>query len=92
MESVWSREGGELFFRQGNRFYASQVTTGSRLEVSTPKLVFVAPDFVDTKGLSYRVSSDGQRIYYVRRSRPPARNRIHIVHNSFKGLSGRERD
>ena len=92
VESVWSREGGELFFRQGNRFYASQVTTGSRLEVSTPKLVFVAPDFVDTKGLSYRVSSDGQRIYYVRRSRPPARNRIHIVHNSFKGLSGRERD
>ena len=41
---------------------------------------------IDTKGISCRVSSDGERLYHVRRSGSPVRNRIHIVQNWFKEL------
>ena len=49
-------------------------------------MVFETPDFVDTAGISFRVSSDGERLYYVRRSTPPVRDRIHIVENWFSEL------
>ena len=86
LEPVWCRQCGELFYRQGNRVLASRITRKPRLEVSPPREVFELPDFVDTKGISFRVSSDGERLYYVRRSEPPVIDRIHIVHNWFEEL------
>ena len=86
LEPVWCRECDELFYRQGNRFLASRITLKPRLVIGPPRVVFVAPDFVDTPGISFRVSSDGARLYYVRRSAPPVRDRIHIVHNWFSEL------
>ena len=41
---------------------------------------------MDRKGISTRVSSDSERLYYVRRSESPVRDRIHIVHNWFDEL------
>ena len=90
-EPVWCRECGELFYRLRNLILAIRVTPAPRLAVSPPRVVFEAPEFVDTSGVSMRVSSDGERLYYVRRSRPPVRDRIHIVHNWFDELSGRQR-
>ena len=86
VEPVWCRECGEFFYRQGNRILASRITLEPRLKISPPRVVFEAPDFVDTKGISFRVSSDGERLYYVRRSEPPVLDRIHIVHNWFGEL------
>jgi hypothetical protein len=40
---------------------------------------------VDTPGLSYRLSSDGGRLYYVR-SHPPVRDRTHVIQNWFSEL------
>ena len=92
LEPDWCRQCNELFYRQGNRFFASRISAGSQLEIGPPQLVFEAPDFLDTKGISFRVSADGQRIYYVRRSRPPARDRIHIVHDWYEEFRDREQD
>ena len=86
MEPVWCRACDELFYRWGNRVFASRVTRKPRLEIGTPRVVFELPDFVDTPGISFRVSSDGRRAYYVRRGQPPVRDRIHIVHNWFAEL------
>ena len=91
-EPVWCRECGELFYHQGNRFLASRITQKPQLEIGLPRVVFEAPDFVDTKGISSRVSSDGERLYYVRRSEPPLHDRIHIIHNWFAELRDRQQD
>ena len=81
MEPVWCRACGQLFYRLGNRVMVTRITTEGRLAASAPAQAFEAPDFVDTNGVSYRVSSDGRRLYYIRRSRPLVRDRIHIVQN-----------
>ena len=88
-EPVWCRQCGELFYREGNRYLASRITRKPRLEISPPRVVFEAPDFVDTASISFRVSSDGRRAYYVRRGQSPVRDRIHIVHNWFEELERR---
>ncbi len=81
LEPVWLRNGGRLFYRLGNRVMVSRITTEGRLSSTPPEEAFEAPEFVDTSGVSYRVSSDGERLYYIRRSRPLVRDRIHIVQN-----------
>ena len=88
-EPVWCRQCGELFYRDGNRVLASRITRKPQLEISPSRVVFEAPDFVDTKGISSRVSSDGKRLYYVRRSERPVIDRIYIVHNWFEELERR---
>jgi hypothetical protein len=89
IEPVWCRDCGELFYRHRNRILASRVELASEVVAGDPREVFVAPDFVDTDGISFRVSSDGQKLYYVRRSKPPVRDRIHIVHNWFDELEAK---
>ena len=86
LEPDWCRTCGELCYRQGNRILASRITLEPRLKISPPRVIFELPDFVDTKGISFRVSSDGERLYYVRRSEPPVLDRIHIVNNWFEEL------
>jgi Tol biopolymer transport system component len=87
VETVWCRDCGELFYRQGNRFLASRIDLEPEVRIGDPKQVFIAPDFVDARGVNYRVSSDGQRLYYVRRTTPPVRDRIEIIHHWFDELA-----
>ena len=51
------------------------------MRFASPRLVFEAEEFIDTPGKSFDVSSDGQRLYYVRRTTPPERQKINIVQN-----------
>jgi hypothetical protein len=51
------------------------------VEISPEQQVAKLEDFVDTWGVSYRVSADGREIYYIRRSQPPTSDRIWIVSN-----------
>jgi hypothetical protein len=82
-EPLWCRNCEDLFFRVGNRVLASRITREPRLTAGPPREVFEAPGFIDTRGISAKLSSDGERLYYVRRSRPPIRDRIHLIHNWF---------
>ena len=91
-EPVWCRQCGELFYRVRSRILASRVTRKPRLEITLPRVVFEAPGFVDTRGISMRLSSDGERLYYVRRSMPAAADRIHIVENWYEEFRDREED
>jgi len=86
-EPVWCRNTDELFYRQGKRFLASHVTLEPSLDIGPARVVFEVPDFVDTKGISFRVSSDGERLFYIRRSKRPTTDRINIVHNWFTELA-----
>jgi class 3 adenylate cyclase len=86
VETVWCRACGELFYRNGSKILSSRITFEPAIRLGPPRVAFVLDEFVDTWGISFDVSSDGQRLYYVRRSRPPLRTRIHVVQNWFAEL------
>ena len=66
-EPVWSRNGGELFFRSGDRLFSVQVTSEPELDVSAPAVVFEQPSERHVYGwfASYDVSPDGERFLVV---------------------------
>src|SRR5262249_24906645 len=71
IEPVWCPCGGngELFYRKGNRWFSTTVTTNPELHWDPPRQVFQT-DFIDTPGLSYDVTPDGQRLLVVKRAEP----------------------
>jgi WD40 repeat protein len=82
IEARWCRC-GELFYRNGNRWYSSKITTSPEFHWDPPRLVFET-DFVDTPGLSYDISPDGQRLLVVKPAQPDVQNKIHVMANWFQ--------
>ena len=87
LEPVWCRDGDELFYKQNDQILASHITLEPTLKIGPSKVVFEVSNCVETKGISYRVSSDGERLYFIRRSKRPATDRINIVYNWFSELA-----
>jgi Tol biopolymer transport system component len=82
IEPIWN-ENGELFYRVGRRWFATRVTTTTELrwDPDPPRVVFET-DFVDTPGVSYDVSPDGQRLLIVKPAGPPVvQNQISLIVN-----------
>ena len=71
-------ECGELFYRNGNRWFSARIRTAPELQWDAPRLRFQT-DFIDTPGRSYDVSPDGKRLLVVKRAEPDIRNRIDLV-------------
>ena len=90
-DAVWSKDGRELFYRDGDRFYAVPVTLGGTFSAGVPKLLFTGP-YLDT-GIffhSYDVSPDGQRFLVVQVSdEERAPRRFHLVQNWFEELKAK---
>jgi len=88
MEPVWC-PCNEIFFRRGNQFFSAVVSPGADLEFATPQPLVEVPDFIDTPGISYDVSSDGQLLYTVKRAEATIDNRIYLISNWFEELKQR---
>jgi len=71
---------GELFYRAGDSFWSVEIQTEPELSWQAPKLAFET-DFIDTPGISYDISSDGNRLYVVKQAKPDITDRIHVVAN-----------
>jgi Tol biopolymer transport system component len=71
---------GELFYRAGDTFWSVEIQTEPELAWQPPKLAFET-DFIDTPGISFDISSDGQRLYVVKQAKPDITDRIHVVAN-----------
>ena len=68
-EPVWSRDGGELFYRNGAQMWVVEVETESGFTVERPTLLFEGPYMADYFGNGvphYDVSLDGQQSLMVR--------------------------
>lgn len=78
IEPRWCRACNLLFFRKGNRWLATSVSFEPELRWDPPRVVFET-DFLDTPGLSYDVSPDGQYLYVVKPAAPDERQRLHFV-------------
>jgi len=91
-DAVWSADGRELFYRNGDRFYVVPVTSGPGFSAGSPRLLFAGPYF-DSGPLAssdYDVSRDGQRFLVVRvGEEESAPRRFHLVQNWFKELEAK---
>jgi len=71
---------GDLFYRSGNRWMVTRVTTEPALKWEPPRLAFET-DFIDTPGRSYAVSPDGQRLLVVKHAEPDRTTAIQVLSN-----------
>jgi eukaryotic-like serine/threonine-protein kinase len=79
-EPLFCRRCPELFYRNGARWYAVTVPSGSSERWGSPRLIWET-DFVDTQGRSFDVSADGTRLFVSRMPTPDITDRIHLVQN-----------
>ena len=86
VEPRWKRS-GDLYFRHGQRWYVTRVVTSPELRWDPPHEVFDA-DFIDTPGMSYDISSDGQRLLVVKRATSVSTNKVNLIVNWPEILRG----
>ena len=83
-EPVWSRSGGELFFRSGRRMLAVRVRTQGQLAADPPAVLFEG-DFVVTSSVpgapSYDVAPDGRFLMVARSGEQPLPGQLEVVLN-----------
>jgi len=88
---VWSRDGSELFYREGSAMMAVAVTYEPTFTPSAPELLFDGPYQADGTGHpSYDVASDGR--FLMMRSEPGRLNQIHVVVNLAAELASLAND
>jgi hypothetical protein len=83
-DPVWSPDGRELFYRNGDSFYAVPVSAGRPFTAGSPRVMFSGPylDSGEFAPSNYDVSPDGQRFLVVRVSdEERAPRRFHLVQN-----------
>ena len=92
MEPVWSRDGRELFYRNGDRMMAVDITTEPSFSAGTPKMLFEV-DFEEYGGVGraeFDVTPDGQRFLMIKAVEPEQPvTKINVVLNWFEELQQR---
>ena len=85
-EPVWSRDGRELFYRNGNAMMAADIRFEPELEVGEPRKLFQG-NFQPAPWLNpnYDVSPDGERFLMIRPTADAPRE-IHVIVNWFQEL------
>ena len=88
---VWSRDGKELFYRNGDRMMAVTVETEPRFSASMPKMVFqgafLSNVLPGSGSRTYDVSADGQRFLMLETDE--VRAELHVVLNWLEELEAR---
>ncbi len=91
VEPVWARSGRELFYRNGDRMMAVEITTEPSFSAVTPRLLFEGPyDPPAGTRANYDVSPDGQRFLMIKATEQEATSpQINVVLNWFEELKER---
>jgi serine/threonine-protein kinase len=84
---VWSRDGRELFYAEGNRMMRVAIERVPRFAAGPPQLLFESPDFVWERPGNYDVLPDGSGFVMVRRGAgTPATATLRVVFDWFAEL------
>jgi serine/threonine protein kinase len=83
---VWSRNGGELFYRNDDKMMAVPIVTDPEFTPGKPQLLFEGGFFRSERDRNYDVSSDGQRFVMIRSEGEPAPRQINVVQNWLEEL------
>jgi Tol biopolymer transport system component len=84
-EPTWSRDGKELFYRNGQRWMTVPISTRPAFDPGRPRLLFEG-NYLNVSGLSYDVTADGRRFILIRGVDAPPTRQIHVVLNWFEEL------
>ncbi len=85
---VWARNGRELFYRNGDKMLAVDVTTQPGFGAGTPTLLFAGPyQRPSSSNTNYDVAADGQSFLMIKASEQEAESsQINVVLNWFEEL------
>jgi eukaryotic-like serine/threonine-protein kinase len=84
---IWSRDGRELFYAEGNRMMRVGIERTPRFAASAPQVLFETPDLVWERPRNYDVLPDGSGFVVVRRgSASSATRSLRVVFNWFAEL------
>ena len=84
-EPVWSADGRELFYRNGNRMMAVAVSTEPDFTAGKPRILFEGP-YETVTGGNYDVSPDGRRFVMIQSEEESTPKQIHVVLNFSEEL------
>jgi len=85
-EPIWSANGGELFYRNRDKWMVVSVSTEPEFAAGTPQVLFQGP-YGNVSGLSYDVAPDGQRLLVLQPEYDDSQIReLHVVTNWFEEL------
>jgi Tol biopolymer transport system component len=82
-EQMWSRDGSELFYRNGNRWMVVAVNLQPEFKAGTPQLMFEGA-YVDVGGASFDVTADGQRFLLLEPAEQSPVTHLNVVLNWFE--------
>ena len=85
---VWSRDGHELFYRQGTAIMAVSVRTGQEFHADKPRLLFDGPYVGQGGDISFDVAPDG-RFLMVTGDEASLGRQLNVVTNWFTELQQR---
>ncbi len=87
-EPLWSKDGTELFYRQGDQVMVVDVGLGDNFSASKPRPLFAGRFEVGVIGNpDYDVTSDGQKFLMVRRDEGSAPVELHVILNWDRELT-----
>jgi dipeptidyl aminopeptidase/acylaminoacyl peptidase len=88
VEPVWSRDGRELFYLDGDAMMAVEVKTSPTFAAGAPRMLFEGRYVLSPTSIAgYDVSADGQRFLRVQPMHPDLpTNQIQVVLNWFEEL------
>ncbi len=83
---LWSPQGGELFYRHGDKVMVVRVISDPELKLSRPEVLFESNHRMGGNyGHEYDISPDGQRFLMVQES-AERKNKLVVVQNWFEEL------
>jgi serine/threonine protein kinase len=91
-EPLWSRQGLELFYRQGNKMMVVRFTPGAEPEPGKPRLLFEETFEENTlRHLNYDIMPDGSSFVMIQKVEELSSPQIHVVVNWHEELKQKTR-
>ncbi len=78
-EPRWSRGGGDIFYREGQKMMVAEVRTEPALQISKPRALFEGLYEVMDGPINYDVTPDGRRFLMVKMQRSQAPTELRVV-------------
>ena len=84
VEPRWSMDGREIFYRDGNRILAVEVSTSPTFSSGPPQELFDASAYDFSQFINWDVGPDGR--FVMVKSDPSRLRQVHVVQNFFEEL------
>ena len=83
---VWARNGRELFYRNGAKIMAVDVTTQPAFRAGTPRLLFEERRSPDWENAATTLHADGRFLMVMGSGQEPKATELNVIQNWFEDL------